>query len=97
RIHDVRVVWIDDDPADDSGLLQPDVAPGSAAVGRFVHSVAGQERIPESRIAGTDVNDLRVRGRNCNRADVVVLEILVGDVLPAAAVIPALPHSAAAC
>src|SRR5512132_2769459 len=38
--HDVRITRVDDDRADLARVLQPDVVPGLAAVGRFIYAVA---------------------------------------------------------
>src|SRR5213594_1451251 len=66
---DVRVLWIDNDAANLARLLEPDVLPGLAGVGGFVHAVAELDRIAHVGFAGADIDDVRIRRRDSNRAN----------------------------
>src|SRR5690606_20751333 len=66
--HDVRVRWVDLDVTDVAGIGQPHVAPGSAAVGRLVDTIAVRHVAADVGLAGAHVDDLRVRGGDCDGA-----------------------------
>ena len=94
-VDDIRVPGVHDDPADDVGRAQADEAPGLAAVGGLVHPLAGHFRVAGRVVARADVDDPRIGGRNRHRADIAGLEILVGNILPAVAVVGGFPDAAA--
>lgn len=94
-VHHIRILRIHKNPADDVRLAEADKRPALAAIGGLIHTLAGQHSISRSGIACANINNLRIRGRDGHCADIVALEIFVGDVLPAVAVVITLPHAAA--
>src|SRR6185312_8797667 len=93
-IDHVRILRIDEDPTDDVRGVQPDVLPALAAIHRLVHPLPGQEGIADVRFACADVDDLGVRWRDRDRANDVVREMAVRDVLPRLAIIEGFPDPA---
>ena len=68
-VDDVRVLRVDDDAADALGFLQPDVHELLAAVGGLVDAGAERRALAVVRLAGADVDDVRVRRRERDVAD----------------------------
>ena len=91
--HDVGIGRIDDDGADLAGVLQPDIGPGLAGVGRLVDPVAVADIAPQVALAAPDIDHVVVgRGdRHCaDGGD----GLLVEDGLPRAARVIGLPDAA---
>ena len=65
----VGVLRIDDDARDRLRLFQPDVGEGLAAVGRLVDAVAERRGLAVVRLAGADVDDVRVARMDGDVAD----------------------------
>ena len=92
---DVGILRIDPDRGDVARVFQPDVLPGLAGVGRLPHAVALIDRSAHvADIAGSDVDDVRIRRRNGDRADRGDV-LLVEDGLPHHAAVGGLPRAAA--
>src|SRR5437870_1357118 len=69
RIHDIRILWIDDQPCDLVALREADVRPVLAAVDRLVHPVADRRVVARIFLARSDVDDVRVARRDGDGAD----------------------------
>ena len=83
-----------DDHLTDLPLLLPHVRPRLAAVRRLVDAVAGGDVAADVGLAGTDVDDVRIGGRNGDRAgrgDRLVVE----DRLPGRTAVHGFPDAAA--
>ena len=89
----VRVAGIDEDRADLPAVAQAEVLPRPPAVGRFVDAVADREVRPLQSLAAADVDDVRVRRRDRERAD-RLRRLLVEDRRPGAAGVVGLPDAA---
>ena len=74
-------------------VAQAEVRPGGAGVGGLVDSVADRQIGTMQSFATADVDDVRIRGRDRDRADRAG-RLLIEDRLPGAAVVVGLPHSA---
>ena len=68
-INDVRILRIHHDAADLACVLQADVRPGCAAVGRFIDAVAGREIGTNVGLAGSSINSFGIGRRHSDRAD----------------------------
>jgi len=68
-VNHVRILRIHHDAADLVGVLQTDVRPGCAAIGRFVDAVTGRQIGTNVGLAGSSVDGLGIRGRHGDRAD----------------------------
>src|ERR1700688_853239 len=88
--HDIGVVRIDDNGTNVAGLLEPDVHPRRTCVSRFVHAVT------ERLLAGSDVNNVGIGGRESHGTDGRDMLIIEGGI-PNAAAIGRLPYSASRC
>ena len=69
HVDDARVARVDDDPADVLGVLEPDVLPGLAAVGRLVHAVAVAHAALRVVLAGAHPDRQRIPGVDRHAAD----------------------------
>src|SRR5690242_17686617 len=94
-VHHIGISRIYKDPADDVRFSQADEFPGFAAIGGLVRSFASEHSIARSGIARSHVNNLGIRWRDGHCTDIVALEIFVRNVLPAMAIIFALPRAGA--
>jgi hypothetical protein len=65
----VRIAWMDDDPPDLPRRLEADVLPRLAGVRRAIHAVAELDRVAHVGLAGPDIDDVGIGGRDGNRAD----------------------------
>ena len=90
----VAVPGVHEDPRDALGVLEPDVLPVLAAVGRLVDPVADRSAVPRPRLAGADPDVLRVAGIDGHRAD-RLRPFLVEDGLERRAAVDGFPHAAA--
>ena len=90
----VGVRWIDRNARDASGLLQANVRPALAGIRRPVHAKADGDVASNERLAGADPDDVRIRGRDSNRAD-GRHGLIVEDRGPVGAGVDGLPESAA--
>jgi hypothetical protein len=95
RKDDVRVARIDRERRRHVRVAQPRIRPGLAGVGRFVDAVARVEVTADVGLAGTRIDDVRVRVGDRDRADRArdPREFAVGDVRPVLAVVGALPNT----
>ena len=76
-------------------LLQAGVAPGLARVGRLVDAVARDEGVADVGFAGTDIDRLRIRGRDGQGPDAVgSVQLAIRDVRPRETVVGRAPDSA---
>ena len=80
---------------DGQRLLEPDVRPGLAGVGRLVDAVALEHVAAQLGLAHPDVDDVRVRLGDGDRADRGGLEEAIGDGTPRQAAVGRLPQPAA--
>src|SRR4051812_9272939 len=69
------------------------MGPGLAGVGGLVDTVANREVRPVKSLAASDVNDVRIRLRNCDSAD-RPCRLIVEDRHPRAAGIVRFPYTA---
>ncbi len=92
---DVRILRIDDHASDGMGVRQADELPRRACVNRFINSVAADNVAANASFAGSDINDVRVRLRDGNRADRRGhVFCLVGQRLPVQSAVRGLPYAA---
>src|SRR5690606_14656445 len=94
-VDDVRVRGVDRDLADVAGRLQAHVLPALSGIGGLVDAVAARDVAADRRLAHPDIDHVRVRRRDLQRADRGVLEVAVGDVVPARAGVVRFPDAAA--
>ena len=59
-IDDVRVVWMDTNTRDVACILQPEMHPGLAAIGRFVYTIAVRHIEANAGFTHTGIDDIRV-------------------------------------
>ena len=95
RVDDVRVLRMDDDPADLPGVAESDVGPALSAVRGLVHPVPRGDVAPDGGRTASHVNDARVGVRHVNGADGARRVVAVRDVHPALARVGRLPEAAA--
>jgi hypothetical protein len=69
HINDIRILRIDGNPANVPGVIESDVMPGRAAVGRFINAVAERETGTNVALAGSRINRLRIGGSHGQRPD----------------------------
>ena len=69
HVQAVRILRVDDDLRDLPSVAQAQVRPVRAAVGRFVHAVADREIGALAALAAADVDGVRRRRRDRERAD----------------------------
>ena len=67
--HDRRVSWVDRDLADVLRVVETDVRPRRAGIGRLVHAIAVSNRVAQRGFAASDVNDVRRRRSDGDRTD----------------------------
>ncbi len=96
-VDDIRVAWMDPDPGDMPRILEPQMRPGLAGVGRPVHAVAVADVQPDAGLAHPGVDHVRVRGGDLDGAYRGGLEEAVGDVLPVGPGVVGLPDPTGAC
>ena len=94
RVNRVAVLRIDQDPGDVLGILQADIGPVLAAVGRFVDAVADRDAVAHPGLAGAHPHDLRIGGIDGDGADRLHVR-LVEHRLEGGAAVDRLPHAAA--
>src|SRR6185437_354369 len=92
-VDDVRVRWIDGDPADGLRVLEAEVRPVFAAVGGSPDAVSDRRALAVVGLAGADVDDVRVVGGDADCADGLV-GLLVEHRLPVRAAVLRLPDAA---
>src|SRR5687768_5483484 len=85
---------MDLDAADGAGLRKADERPGHARVHRFPHAASRRRVAANVGGTGADVDDVRVRIGDVDRADGAPEEA-VADVAPRHARVFGLPHAAA--
>src|SRR5437870_227501 len=93
-VDEVEIFRIDDDPANLPRVLEANMFPGLAAIGRFVHPVAELDRVAHVGFARADVNDVWILRRNRNRAEGCGVS-RIKNRRPGAARIYRLPNAAA--
>ena len=89
----IGVARIDRDLRDLLAVAQAEMRPGFARVGRFVDAVADREIGAMQSFAAPDVNDVRIRNRNRQRADRAG-RLIIENRLPGAPVIGRLENAA---
>ena len=97
RIDEIRIGRVHTNLADHFGVAKADVRPRLAGIGGLVNAVALNDVAAEARLPHADVDDVRVRGRDCQRAHRGGAEVVVADGRPGQAVVGGLPHAAADC
>ncbi len=90
HVGDVRIVRVDQNPADPPRALEPHVGPGVAGVRRLPHAIADRDVRSDRALAGAGPNDGRVRRRHGQCAD-RVHGLVVEDRLPVQAGVLGLP------
>ena len=93
-VDDVRVLGVDRDLGDEVALLQADLRPGLAGVGRLPDAVAVGARAGVHRLARAEVEDLRI-GRRDGQVAHAHVAVLVEDGLEVRAGVLGLPEAAA--
>src|SRR5260370_4607949 len=67
--HVISIVRIDQDFCDVLAVLQPDVGPVLASIGRFIYAIADRNAVAHPRLAAAHPDRLRIRRINAYRAD----------------------------
>src|SRR5207244_13487537 len=91
--HDVRVRGIDHDASDLTHVAQAFELPGLAGVRREEHPATVYQVVAEVRLAGADPYQVRVRGREGDRAD-RSRRLVREDRVPGVPAVRRLPHAA---
>ena len=91
--HDIRIVRIDDHRPDLTRVLEAEMAPGLAAIDRPVHPIAIGHVAARCSLAGADVDDVVIGGRDGDGADGADRGV-IGQRLPGVSAIGRLPHPA---
>ena len=89
----IGVLGIDDDLRNLLAVAQAEMRPGLAGVGGFVDAVAGRQVGALQAFAAADVDDVRIRWRQRDRADRAG-RLVVEDRNPGASVVGRLPDAA---
>jgi len=93
---DVGVARIDDDALDALAVVEAEVGPRGAAVGGTVHPVAVRHRVARVGLAGTEPEDVVVRGGKRQGADRIRV-LVVPLVLEGHAAVGGLPDAPVGC
>src|SRR5689334_4441505 len=93
--HLVRITWIDSEPGNLLAIAEAKMRPGFARVSRLVNAIADREIRPMQPFSAGNINNIRIRRRNGNRAN-GARWLIVKDRLPGAAVVVGLPDPAIA-
>src|SRR5690242_5629701 len=93
-VDDVRIGRVHPYTRDLPGLSQPDRRPCLAGVSRFENSVAVRNVAANRILAGTHVNNVRIRFADPNRSDGTA-EVFVGNGRPGDTGVGCLEHTAA--
>src|SRR5581483_228265 len=93
-VDEVRVARVNEDARDVLRVVESDVPPRLAGIGRLVHSVAVRDLRPHVGLARADVHGVGLRRRDRHRADRRD-RLAVEDRLPRAAGVDRLPDAAA--
>src|SRR2546425_7116725 len=91
--HDVGIARIDPDCADVPRRLEADAGPALAAVRRLVEAAAGADVVPRLRLSRANIDRVRIRARDCQRAN--RRWQLIPHRGPGAASVHGLPHAPA--
>src|SRR5581483_5811398 len=94
-IHNIGIGGIDAQPRDHLRVLQADVCPGLAAVGRLVDAVALDGVAAQLGFAGADVHNVGIRFGDGDGADGRARDLAISDRTPGGAAIRGLPQAAA--
>src|SRR5262249_38112621 len=94
-VHHIRVRGMDADFRNYLGFGQADVRPRLAAISRLVRAAALDDVAADVGLAGADVDDVWIRGRDGHRTDRRVIDQTVGHRLPRSAAVGRLPETAA--
>ncbi len=97
NVDDVSVLRVYPHPPDVPGVLQTNIFPAPAAVGRLVDPVAMRDIAADGRLTGTDVDHIRVGLSNRDGANGGCLHIAIRDVLPDIPAVRRLPDTASTC
>ena len=92
--HAVGVARVDDDVADLLRVVEAEMLPAVAAVGRAIHARAVGQIFAQLRFAGADLDHVRIGRRDGDRADRGDVGLAVGDVAPGLSAVRRLPHAA---
>ena len=77
--HQIRIGGIDKDAVDLHGVLEPDVLPALAGIGRLPHAVT---EAAADGVAGTGINDVGIGGCDLDGADAIGARLLIEDRKP---------------
>src|SRR5262249_17478010 len=91
---EVRILRMDDDPADELAVLQADVLPASPRIGRLVDAVTIGDVEADRGLAGAGVDHVGIGRCHGDRADRRPAHAAVGDAAPEHAAILGLPDAA---
>ena len=89
--HQVRIGGIDKDAVDLHRVLEADVLPGLAGIGRLPHAVA---EAAADGVAGAGINDVGIGGSDLDGADAIDARLLIEDGEPRHAGAGGLPDAA---
>ncbi len=95
-IDEIGVLRMDADAANELAVLQTDITPRAAGIGRLVQAIAVGDVEADRRLAGTGIDHVGVRGRDRNRAQRGAGHEAVRDALPEHAAVDGLPDAAGA-
>ncbi len=84
------------DTRDLTGVLEPHPLPRRSTIGRAVHAVAVRDVAPDRGFTHSDVDHIRIRRRDRDRAHRAGLEVLVREIAPRESAVVRSPYSTAA-
>src|SRR6202022_2611020 len=91
--HTVCIMRIDENGGDLLPIAQAEMLPGATRVAGLIDSVAGGKVWPSQAFAAADINHVRIRRSNRQRAD-GTSGLIVKNRVPGSAIVIGLPHSA---
>src|SRR5579884_2058562 len=93
-VDQVGIMGMDAHLGDVAGILQTEVYPGFARIGRFVDAIAMRDVAANSCLAHASVDDVGIGGGDGYCADGGAFEEAIGDVFPDQAAIDGFPDAA---
>ena len=96
NICDVRVVGMNTDLPNMSGLIKTQMNPAFAAIGRLIDTITKRNVDANRGLAGTRVNHIRITVRNRKRTDGGTCQIPIRDAFPVGATIRGFPDASGA-
>src|SRR5438132_4662334 len=94
-VRGVRILRVDADLTDVARLLEPEMRPGLAGVGRPVDDITVRDVAADAALAHSNIDDVRIGQGDGDAANGRAFEEAIARVLPVLAAVHRLPHAAA--